>query len=625
MKKVIVFFVAIVILIGIAGVSAYIFREDDEAKREAPLPFQDILPGDWYFEYVSTAYEKKWIKGTGNGMFSPEKPMTRGEFAVVIYRYLGQRPVAGFKNPFVDVTQPDQIHAVMYLNKLGLLEGKDETHFAPNELITREAAVTILYRMGGYKVHEELSPSGKFMDWERINLWARDAMDWAVSCGFIEGTTSTILSPQAPITRAQLAKILCLYAEKAGGKTETMEPDRQVTIRLWHAGVDHSDTALIMRQLLNSFEKENPGITVEYTPMPSGDAPYQTIANAIEKGNAPDILIVSAPYETVLADRGDILPLDTLLSKDAMTDIHGGLLLDCYYNRDANPELRGRLVSVPLTASPAALLMNRDLLKHFSISYPTGEYGYGRMLVDANFLTGNKDGEIIYGYGARSNSPAQYLSLLWSKDQNVVEPRSRTAGTSTKQWREQSQVFSGIYQEEVTPDYAVSMDYYSLLTMFAEGSVSMMGGSLEAVKLLSSRSEWEDKLLVYSYTDDAEDAALCVGQVAVIPSATKYVVEAACVIDYLLRSENQYSYHRKTGELPAVLSAIDMSALRNNSTYAPYVHGLEDTLRMGEKSLEIYSLIAQKLQSYLRGEIDEESYIKTLTEELDLLLGNKKE
>ena len=626
MKKFLLMLSIVTVFAGIIYTWFRISRSEEEYKLEAPLPFVDVLEGDWYFEYVSTAYNNKWFKGTGDKRFLPEQTLSRGDFAMVLYRYLDQPDVAGFENPFVDVPLAEHAHAVTYLYKLGVLSGKDETHYAPNEPITREAAVTVLYRLGGYKVHDEISPAGKFMDWDRTSLWAQDAMDWAVTCGFIEGTTSSILSPQAPITRAQFVKILCLFAEKTGdSKTNTVDPNRQVTIRVWQAGVDDSDTARIMSQLLNRFEKWNPGITVEYTPLPSGDKPYQKIATALKGEDAPDLLIVSAPYEMLLADSGSVLPLDTLVSKDALSDINAGLLLDCYYERTENPELRSRLVSVPITASPAALLMNKELFKHFGLSIPTGDYSYKRIRSDAKELTGSDDGKVIYGYGVRGSSPGQYLGFLWSDEQYLVEPRSRTAGTNTEAWQQHSEEFFTLYEKQITPDYQVSMDYYSLLSMFGNGSISMMSGSLEAAKLLSTREEWKDNLGIYPYTDSAEDAALCVGQVAVIPSGTKNVVEAASLLNFLLRSDIQSMYFEKSGELPSVMSAIELHELKNDPYYQPYIHGLEDTARLGDKALEAYTLLSKKFCSYLRGEMDVRTYCRTLTEELDRLLGNKSE
>ena len=621
MKKILVPLCVVILFAGIFFTWMRISQSEEEYELEAPLPFRDVLEGDWYYEYVSTAYDKGWLKGTSDETFSPEQTLSRGDFAMVLYRYLGTPSVVGLDNPFVDVPRAEHAHAVMHLRKIEIMNGKDSTHFAPDEPISREAAVTVLYRWRGSKVDEVISPAGKFMDWNRASEWARDALDWAVTCGFLEGTTSSILSPQAPITRAQFAKVLCLFDEK----TNKAHSDSKVTLEIWQAGVDDTETTRIMRQLLNRFEKRYPDITVEYTPLPSNEQPYEMIARAMENGKTPDVLIVNAPYEKLLADRGQVLPLDSFMEKEILSDIHAGLLLDCYYDSDENSELRSRLVSVPFTASPAALLMNKELLNYFGLSAPTGDYSYKRLLSDARTLTGPYDGQLVYGYGVRASAPGQYLSLLWDHEQYLVEPRSRTAGTNTAQWKQYSEEYLALYKEKITPDYKGKVDYYSMISMFGNGKVSMLSASEKVAELFRTRDEWKDKLVVYPYTDSQGNRELCVGQVAMICADTENMVQAGRLLNFLLQSDTQSAYSEKSGELPAAMSALDINELKDDPRYQPFIHGLEDTKRLGDKGLEAYKLLREKLQAYVCGEMDTETYCRTLTEELDRLLGNKTE
>lgn len=56
-----------------------------------------------------------------------------------------------------------------------------------------------------------------FTDRGSVSSYAVNAMRWAVSRGVMSGTTSTTLSPQSNITRAQLAAMLKLMMEKTAG------------------------------------------------------------------------------------------------------------------------------------------------------------------------------------------------------------------------------------------------------------------------------------------------------------------------------------------------------------------------------------------------------------------------
>ncbi len=603
------------------GMFLFIRNSDKTYEEDISLPFVDVPEDAWYYDYVATAHDREWIEGRSLTVFDPEGPMQRGDFARMLYRYLGSPDVGGFANPFTDIDDHPCKDSVIYLKKLEVLDGKTESIFAPTEYITREQLVTVLYRLGGYEVHEELSPSGKFTDRDSISPWALEAVDWAIHNGFLSGATETTLCPQSPATRAQATKILCLYGELTGYKTET-DPQRSVTLRVWQAGIDDSTAALSMKKILNRFERRNPDISIEYVPIPTKDEPYDTIRRALAKGEGPDVILVSAPYEMLLADEGFILPLDTLLTESAIRDIHPALLIDCAYQRESNPELQGKLVSAPLFSTPRALLLNRNIFTHFGVSTPNNDFTYDTLLSNAQALTGSKDGKVIYGFGTRATSPCLYLGMLWSTGGRIVDPNTGFAATNNDQWKKATEAYLRLYSGDISPDYSVSMDYNSQLGMFANGNVAMIDASVSAVSLLQKKSEWTDNLAVYPFLDNAQASCLCVGEVAVISHSTQNIVDSAKLINFLMDPDSQIIYARDTGYLPGVMSALKETSLRSDSYLSPYVAGFEDTVALGEEGYAIYCLIRDELQKVLRGELTVEDYCIGLEQKINALLQN---
>ncbi len=620
MKKLLIAF--FMILIGALVLSTWVFirQSEKDYDENTTLPFEDIDLDAWYYDYLTEAYDRGWIKGISVTCFDPDSSIQRGDFAVMLYRYLGEPDVAGLSNPFTDLEGQKCKNAVIYLRKLEILDGKTTTIFAPNEEITREQLVTILYRLGGYEVHSELSPSGKFTDRDHISSWALEAVDWAIENGFLSGLTDTILGPGEAATRAQSVKILCLYGEKAGYKTDTSGTEKNVTLRVWQAGVDDSNAALTMKKLLNRFEKRNPGINIEYTPLPTRDDPYEKIEKALKKGEGPDVILVSAPYEMLLADQGLILPLDTLLTESAMRDIYPGLLIDCSYDRSENPELKGRLVSAPLFSTPRALLINRKLFDHFGVQYPHNDYTYDTLLSDAQTLTGSKDGKVIYGFGARASSPCLYLGMLWSTGGTIIDKGTGLAATDNAMWQRATESYLRLYTEQYTPDYAVAMDYNSQLGMFAKGNVAMIDASLDAAALIQSKEEWFDNLAVYPYLDNAQPACLCVGEVAVVAKDTEHILDSAELINFLMEPDAQIIYSKGVGYLPGVMSAMEESDLETDPYLDPYSVGLEDTRALGHKGYAVYGLIRDELQKVLRKELSVQDYCAQLETKINALL-----
>ena len=604
----------------VLGTWMFIRNADKAYEEDISLSFVDVPEDAWFFPYVAKACDRNWIEGRSLTIFDPHSPVTRGEFAMMIYRYLGSPDVAGLDNPFTDLEDQACKDSVIYLKKLEILDGHTDTLFVPSESITREQLVAVLYRLGGYRVDEELSPSGKYTDRESINPWALDAVDWAIHNGFFSGITDTMLEPQLPTTRAEAATILCLYGEATGYKTETNNANRSVTLTVWQAGVEDSTAALTMKKLLNRFEKNNPGISIEYVPIPTKDDPYTKIQNALEQGKGPDVLLVSAPYEMLLADQGWLLPLDTLLTGSVIRDIHPALLMDCSYNREGNEALQGKLVSAPLFSTPRALLLNRSIFDHFGVSYPNNDFTYDTLLSDAKSLTGSKDGKVIYGFGTRSSSPCLYLGMVWNTGGRIIDPTTGLASTNNSRWEKATEAYLQLYTAKITPDHSVSMDYNSQLGMFANGNVAMIDASLNAASLIQNKSEWGENLAVYPFLDNAQSACLCVGEVAVISQSTENIVDSARLINFLMEPDIQIIYAKGVGYLPGVMSALEETEIKTDAYLSPYVAGIEDTASLGDQGYAVYCLIRDELQKVLRGELSVQDYCVGLEQKINALL-----
>ena len=52
-----------------------------------------------------------------------------------------------------------------------------------------------------------------FADAEQVSGWAREAMEWAVGCGLLKGTTENCLAPQGLTKRSELAAVLERFLE----------------------------------------------------------------------------------------------------------------------------------------------------------------------------------------------------------------------------------------------------------------------------------------------------------------------------------------------------------------------------------------------------------------------------
>ena len=93
------------------------------------------------------------------------------------------------------------------------MEGNGDGTFKPEAAITREQLAAILYRYDGEQAVAEDVLSA-FSDAGKVSNFAKEAMNWAVANGLINGIgngASATLSPTASASRAQFATILMRY------------------------------------------------------------------------------------------------------------------------------------------------------------------------------------------------------------------------------------------------------------------------------------------------------------------------------------------------------------------------------------------------------------------------------
>lgn len=176
---------------------------------ERKVPFTDI--DGWAKEYIEKAYRAGLINGITDTTFVPNAKMTRAMFVTVLYRLAGE-PEGTTTNPFADVAKERYyFSAVCWAYQKGIVKGVSETAFAPNQQITRQEMVTMLYRYAGDAAENGQGDLSRFPDAAAVSGWAKEAMTWAVAQGIIVGSDGG-LQPTRDATRAEAVTVVCRFA-----------------------------------------------------------------------------------------------------------------------------------------------------------------------------------------------------------------------------------------------------------------------------------------------------------------------------------------------------------------------------------------------------------------------------
>ncbi|MBQ3182142.1 MAG: S-layer homology domain-containing protein [Clostridia bacterium] len=105
--------------------------------------------------------------------------------------------------------------AVEYAIKNRYMSGMSQTSFAPTVNIKREQFVLILANIAGVNTDNYKNVSSGMTD-VPTGQWYSGAVAWAVEKGYVSGMTPTAFGRGRDITRAQLARLFYVYAEKNG-------------------------------------------------------------------------------------------------------------------------------------------------------------------------------------------------------------------------------------------------------------------------------------------------------------------------------------------------------------------------------------------------------------------------
>lgn len=185
-------------------------------SQSAEPSFVDISE-HWAEADIEKIHAAGLVEGTGDGTtFEPDTDLSRAMFVTVLHRAKGT-PEAASSAAFTDVvTGTWYSAAVDWASEVGVTTGTgDGTTFEPDEVITREQLMTLLYRyaqLEGRDVSARTELTG-FVDTGEISSWAQEAMSWAVAEGILLGNGAQALIPLGNATRAQMAAILVRFLD----------------------------------------------------------------------------------------------------------------------------------------------------------------------------------------------------------------------------------------------------------------------------------------------------------------------------------------------------------------------------------------------------------------------------
>ncbi|XKH58412.1 S-layer homology domain-containing protein (plasmid) [Citricoccus nitrophenolicus] len=167
--------------------------------------FTDVAPKDTFYDAVTWMACDEMTHGYGDGSFGRNRKITRGEVASFLFRYSGEKHIAGKTKDFPDVT-PSSIHfkAISWMDEHGLTTGYKDGTFGLDRNITRAELAAFLFRLNSNP--DYVAPAAPPFTDVKASASQYRPISWMKSTGVIRGYADGSFRAGRNVTRGETAQ-----------------------------------------------------------------------------------------------------------------------------------------------------------------------------------------------------------------------------------------------------------------------------------------------------------------------------------------------------------------------------------------------------------------------------------
>lgn len=184
----------------------------EEVHRDTSRDFLKLPQASWSQNAVKAAAAKSLLPYEFTNKY--QSNISREEFCILLGNmiavregyssldaYMTDNNKPYLKNYFEDCGGADDSVNILY--SLGIVSGRDDTHFDPNGTITREEAATLLCKAAEMYMWIGTTTNLSYDDSYTISSWARFFVTWATEYGIMTGVSETEFAPHNVYTVEQ--------------------------------------------------------------------------------------------------------------------------------------------------------------------------------------------------------------------------------------------------------------------------------------------------------------------------------------------------------------------------------------------------------------------------------------
>ena len=185
-------------------------KEESDTPKEATLDFIDVRIDDWFYDPVAFVVKKGLFNGITETEFCPNKNISRAMLVTVLHRLSNAKENEHSSFSDVDNSMYYSI-PIAWAEKNKIVNGVGEGLFAPDKDITRQDLASIITRFVKAQKIELEDKENKditFQDSELIADYAKEDIKYLVKKGLMQGRENNEFCPLDTATRAEVATLM---------------------------------------------------------------------------------------------------------------------------------------------------------------------------------------------------------------------------------------------------------------------------------------------------------------------------------------------------------------------------------------------------------------------------------
>jgi len=371
-----------------------------------------------------------------------------------------------------------------------------------------------------------------------------------------------------------------------------------------------NDFAPYINNVIQNFEKQNPGIKIKWIDVPFSEGEKRTLASVLSD-NPPDLVNLNPDFSAILAQKA---ALQEIKSEDTVQYVPE-IIESLKYN--------GKIYSIPWYATSAVTIYNRDLLQKAGVKIPETYEEIGKIANKIKESTGT------YVFLPNLSENDTMLKILNKYGVNSAENINSNKSIQVFDF------FKKLYSENLIPKESITQTHREALEKYMSENIVLFQAGANFLNMIK-----ENAPLTYKNTDVSSQIIGELGQYDfslmnfIIPLRAKHKDEALKFALFLTNEENQLELAKLTNVL-----AVNKKTLQNEF-YTKYdesdllskarvisakqLNKIRPTLKSERNQKEINTLINSAVQEILLNKEETQSILDRVSKDWKMLNSDNK-